>query len=125
MQFLGKVEIDRVILTSNAELKYIFFQLLLNGKQIHTWGVGRKQDWAGKTMWAQFNASESNEKSGIPQNEEGTGDVEFADAQLDLGNLELRAYRATERQRVQNREELPSKGASRQGLEFVLTYVLR
>jgi hypothetical protein len=37
---------------AHAPTKYMFFKLLLDGECIVSWGVGERDQWKGKTMWA-------------------------------------------------------------------------
>lgn len=44
---------------AHAPTKYMFFKLLLDGECVVSWGVGEKDEWKGKTMWAFFRGEDN------------------------------------------------------------------
>lgn len=101
-QFWIAYEVDTDSIASDAALKYIFFKLYLNGKQVITWGAGEKQHWKGKAIWSLFQGTspfkghQVVERRGFCFQEEDDPEDDLHD----LGILELKVYRARGRKRA-------------------------
>lgn len=87
------------------EVKYYYFKLFINGRQIVSWGCGEEQKWQGKTMFGMYASCTLMDRKWVPCIETRT----FSFGRGEDGNdtteprqdfIEIRMFRAKARKRT-------------------------
>lgn len=90
---------------STPEIKYYYFKLLINGRQVVSWGCGEEDKWQGKTMFSMFASQIKVDDTWIPCIETrsfsfGRGeDNDPTEPKQDC--IEIRMFRARARKRIE------------------------
>lgn len=104
---------------SGGEVKFIYFKLVLNGRDFVSWGVGEEEQWRGKTMWAladggcDWRGRGVVRKEGLFFGDDDGEEAEISDGMAKmLGDFEVRVYRARGRKK---RERVVEKSVENDG----------